>query len=102
MLCGDWDHSAVLKYQDVIDLHTENRGEDNEVVNGRQSRTALPLVNGLGRGESENILHVLYGQTRGDPHAGDVDPGGGHVDDRYPIHFIYSPIPAVWPVTHMV
>ena len=58
--CGDLYYSAILKYQNVIDLYTENGGEDDEIINGWQCRTTLPLVNGLRCGESENILNVFY------------------------------------------
>ena len=100
--CGDLYYSAILKYQNVIDLNTENGGEDNEIINGWQCRTTLPLVNCLRCGESENILEIIYRQTCVDSQACDVYSGRGHIDDRYSVHFIYSPIPAEWPVTQTI
>ena len=57
-LCGDSELAAVLKDQDIVDLHPEDGGENDKVVHGRERRSALPLVDGLGRSEAENILHT--------------------------------------------
>ena len=52
-----------MKNKNVIDLHAEHCGKDNKVVNGRECRSALPLVNGLRGAEPEDVLEILHRQT---------------------------------------
>ena len=83
-----------MKNKNVIDPHAEHCGKDDKVVNGRECRSALPLVDGLRGAEPEDVLEILHRQTGVYTEAGDVDTRCGHVDDRYSIHFIYAPVPA--------
>lgn len=94
LLCGEPDRS-VLKYQDIVDPYSKHSCEDNKIIYSRQCCPPLPLVNGLRGAEAEDILEILNCQTRIDPHAVNVVACCGHINDRYAIHFIYAPVPAL-------
>ena len=77
------------------------------------SRTCIPIPPGRlgppqtgarrsGSGLDKEEGDCGYGVFAALAHAGDVDPGCGHIDDRDSIHFIYSPVPAEWPVTQTI
>ena len=53
-----------LKYQDILDPYSEHSCENYEVIDSWQSCSSLPLVNGLWGSEAEDLLEILYCQTR--------------------------------------
>ena len=52
----------MLTYDDLINRYVENRCKHNEIVKRRHCGSALPLVNGLRRRKSENVLYILDGE----------------------------------------
>ena len=77
-LCGDLP-DVPLKNKDVVDSYPENGCENHKIVNGRQSRPALPLVDGLRGIEPENVLEILHSQPRVYTQGVDVDSCCGQV-----------------------
>ena len=89
------DGKAGLVNDDLVHRHAEHRSEYNDVVEGGHCVAVLPLVDGLRRAEAEYGLKITYRHPGVLTESGDVSSSCGHVDDRYTIHFIYAPVPAL-------
>ena len=82
-------------YCKIINRNAEYSSERYEIINSRHCSSALPLVNGLRCGEAKDVLNILYGEPRGFAKLLNVYSCCGHIYDRYTIHFIFAPIPAL-------
>ena len=68
-------------YQDVVHGHIQQGAQGVEVVHRGQALASLPLVDGLGLLETEELLEVPDGQAPALPQPADVGPCSGKVDD---------------------
>ncbi len=59
-LCDYTELGPLPKRQDIINGHAKDRCEHYDVVERRHGVAALPLVNGLRRGEPEDILQIPH------------------------------------------
>lgn len=71
----------VGRHQDVVHGHIQQGAQGVEVVHRGQALAPLPLVDGLGLLEAEELLEIPDGQTFRLPQTADVGPCGGKVDD---------------------
>lgn len=58
-LCDYLDLNAVTADDDLVDGHAEHGSQNDQIVDRGHGCPALPLVNGLGRGEAEDVLQIL-------------------------------------------
>lgn len=72
---------AVSRHQDVIHGYVKQGTQGVEVVHRGQALAPLPLVDGLGLFEAEELLEVPDGEPLRLPQPADAGPGCGKVDD---------------------
>ena len=72
----------VGRHQDVVHGHIQQGAQGVEIVHRGQALAPLPLVDGLGFLETEELLKVSDGQALALPQPADVGPCGGKVYDR--------------------
>ena len=71
----------VSRHQDVVHGYIQQGAQGVEVVHRGQALAPLPLVDGLGLLQAEELLQVPDGKALRLPQPADVGPGGGKVDD---------------------
>ena len=83
---GSAPSKGLLTNDDLIERNAKHCRQYHQIVDRGESCTPLPLVDGLGRSEAEDILQIPYGQTCADPQSCDILSCRRHVDDRNVVH----------------
>ena len=71
----------VGRHQDVVHGYIQQSAQGVEIIHRWQALAPLPLVDGLGLLQAEELLQVPDGKALRLPQPADVGPGGGKVDD---------------------
>ena len=67
-----------------INRNLEDHGQGNQIVNGRQTVSVLPLVNSLRGCETEQLLQLLDGDAGSFPENTDILPGFTQINNWNP------------------
>ena len=80
--------------QNRINGHRKDGRERHKVIYRGQGLAMLPLVNSLRSSKAEYHLKIIDSHPRLLAETGNIPAGCSHINDRYCVHFIYSPVPA--------